>query len=570
MMVMGLSVFSDASAAVVRGGEIVCAVEEERLNRIKHYEGFPWLSVDECLRIAGIQLRDLDAVAIGWNPYLGWGKRISVSLRDSLRNPDLLRTKVNRGGNYLNGIRDIFRLRQSFRQRYGGRIPPVYHVSHHTAHAASSYFVSPFDTARIVVADGVGESATFSIFSGASNAVTRRAMICYPHSLGHLYASVTAFLGFRPTSDEGKVMALASYGEDEHHDLFSSLCRTVRQGDAFRLNTGLLDYHEARMGHFREEWLRQTSMQPRRQNESLDQRHENLACSLQACVERTVLSLLRHDIGMHGNGPLCAAGGVFLNSVLNGRLVRELAPEVFIQPAAGDNGVSIGAALQIASRIDPGFRREAMRHAFLGSEYADAEMRRAIENAGLPYVCPEDIAPLIADEIIAGNVVARFCGRMEFGPRALGNRSILASACHPDMKDILNRKVKHRESFRPFAAAVLLEDVAKYFDSGKESPYMLKVFHFAPAYRDMFPAVRHVDGSCRVQTVTKEENPQLHAVLVALKERTGHGIVLNTSLNIAGEPIVRTPGEAIRLFRSTEVDTLAMGPFVLRKSEGRI
>ena len=566
MNVLGLSVFSDASAALVSGGEIVCAVEEERLNRIKHYEGMPWLAIEECLRISGWTLRDIDAVAVGWNPLLGWGRRVLYSLRDSIARPSALQAKLDRGGNYLHGIRGILQLRAGLSQRYGSPVPRIHYVAHHVAHAASAYFSSPYERATVVVADGVGEAATFTVFRGEADGLRPGMRVLYPHSLGHLYASVTGFLGFRPTSDEGKVMALASYGSDRYNAVFSDLCRVDPGRGTFRLDTALLDYHAVRRGQFGSEWRQRTKLEPRRSDEPLNAAHEDLASSLQACVERTVFSLLRNGSQRNGSErPLCAAGGLFLNSVLNGRLARELAPEMSVQRAAGDNGVSLGAALYVSARDRGAFRRHPMRHAFLGTGYDDADLRRALDRDGGAYTCEKDMNETLAQEIAEGRIVAHFSGRMEFGPRALGHRSILASPVPPGMKDALNARVKHREAFRPFAAAVLLEDVDEYFEDATESPYMLRVFYFRKGVGERFPAIRHVDGSCRVQTVTAEGNPRLHALLVRLRRRTGHGIVLNTSLNVAGEPIVRTPGEAIRLFRTTEVDTLALGPYLLRK-----
>ncbi|MCB2205087.1 hypothetical protein KQI65_10085 [bacterium] len=565
MNILGLSVFCDASAALVSGGEVLCAVEEERLNRIKHFEGMPWLAVDECLRISGMQMRDIDAIAVGWNPWLGWGTRISASLRDSLRRPSALQSKLHRGGNYLQGIRNIIRLRHGFETRFGPTRASIRYVHHHLAHAASAFLASPYEEADVAVADGVGESSTFSLFSGVGNDLQTRMAVSYPHSLGHLYASVTAFLGFRPTSDEGKVMALASFGKDRFRLLFDETCAMGTNGDGFRLKTGILDYHQARHGQFSEEWSVRTKMKPRMRGEELDTSHQDLACSLQSCVERTVFTLLRRELPHAGSRPLAAAGGLFLNSVLNGRLQREMTPDLFVQPAAGDNGVSLGAALHVSSRMDPTFRRTPLRHAFLGTSFDEPQLKDALHYAETAYSRADDITQVISEDIVAGRVVARFDGRMEFGPRALGNRSILASPLHPSMKDILNRKVKHREPFRPFAAALLAEDVDEYFENGGISPFMLKVFYFKPQYRKVFPAVCHVDGSCRLQTVTRDDNPSLHALLMRLKTMTGHGMVLNTSLNVAGEPIVRTPQEALHLFRKTEVDSMALGPFYLRK-----
>jgi len=565
MNILGIGAFCDASASIVAGGRIVCAVEEERLNRMQHYEGLPGLAIDECLRIAGMQMSDVDAVAVGWHPWKGWATRIGKCALDSLRSPQHFRQKAGRGGNYLAGISQILHIRRNVKSRYGIGAPAIHYVPHHHAHAASSYFGSEYERANIIVADGVGESGCVSFFEGRNNKLIHRRAIRYPHSLGHLYASVTAFLGFRPACDEGKVMALASYGSDMFRSVFERICPLTRNGRGFRLDTRVIDYHQAREGIFTPEWLRLTGMTPRRRDDPLEKRHEDLACSLQASIERTVFALLETEFGAGNGVPLCAAGGLFLNSVLNGRLVREYTPHVFIQPASGDNGVSIGAALYVTAKLDAEYRRSPVRHSFYGTSYSERGIAASLEAVSEDVRQPHDRAASMAEDIAAGLVVARFCGAMEFGPRALGNRSILASPSHAHMKDTLNRKVKHREAFRPFAAAMLLEDIGEYFETPSVSPYMLKVFYFKQHYRGMFPAICHVDGSCRLQTVTKDGNPDLYELLIAMKRRTGHGVVLNTSLNVAGEPIVRTPEEALRLLRATDVDVLYMGRYRVEK-----
>lgn len=566
MNILGLSTFADSSAAIVQSGKIICAVEEERLNRVKHYEGMPWLAIEECLAIAGMSLRDIDVIAIGWNPFLGWNTRIAETAKMVLRTPQVLRGKASRGSSYVKGCREIVGLRRRLAGRYPSDEVPqkVLFVEHHLAHAASAFLSSPFERAYVIVADGIGESATISFFVGEGRRLRQMGRVSFPHSLGHLYASVTGFLGFRMTHDEGKVMALAAFGEDNYRGLFSRLVRVDRAPRTIRVDTHLLDYHAARKGMFPPEWVRLTGMTPRRRDEPLARCHRDLACSLQSCLERTMLALL----GVYFPDetlPLCAAGGVFLNSVLNGRIQRHRGNGYFVQPAAGDNGVSVGAALHACSRFDPACGREPLSNVYLGREFTDQEIAEALSAHSMRAEPAADVVREVADLIMSGRVVGWYRGRMEFGPRALGNRSILASPGHVRTKDFVNSKVKHREPFRPFAGSVILEEADDYFEGMRESPFMLKVYRFRPGCASLFPAIRHVDSTCRVQTVTREQNAALHRLLTEIRGRTGHALLLNTSLNVAGEPIVNTPHEAVELMRTTELDALAVGDYLVRK-----
>lgn len=566
MNILGLSVFNDASAAVVVNGRVLAAVEEERLNRIKHYCGMPWLAIGECLDLAGLTLDDIDIVAIGWDIRLGWGTRIGSTLGAFLRNPGFGSGKVSRGGDYLRGCLDIIGLRRELSSRFSPSRPHfrIVSVPHHLAHAASAFLTSEYDRAGVMVADGIGESACVSLFEGRENRLTRSGEIPFPHSLGHGYASVTGFLGFAMTCDEGKVMALASFGEDRYHDLFADLVRV--EAGVLRVDATLLDYHAARQGVFSGKWLRRTGLEPRRPGDPIEREHRDLACSLQLRIEAAVFALLPAKESPEQQTPFCAAGGLFLNSVLNGRIVREYAPAFYIQPAPGDNGVSLGAALYAGARFDPEFRRFPLRSAALGRRFSEDAVQSALKGSGTGFRKSPDIFSETADLIRKGNVVAWFRGRMEFGPRALGNRSILADPAGPFMKETLNARVKHREGFRPFAGSVLREDATGYFQDVSPSPFMLKVFHFRAEYRDRFPAINHVDGTCRLQTVTEADAPDLHTLLKRVKERTGHGMVLNTSLNVAGEPIVNTPAEALALLRKTGVDVLILEDYVIPKT----
>jgi len=567
MNILGLSIFADSSAAIVAGGKIVCAVEEERLNRIKHYDGMPWLAITECLEIANMSLKDIDIIAISLNPFLGWKTRIIETVKSMFFMPEAFRGKVARGSGYIKGCGEILRLRKSLAGMFDRSEvrQKIVFVQHHLAHAASAFLVSPFEVADIIVADGVGECATISFFIGKGIKLSQVGQINLPHSLGHLYASLTAFLGFRITHDEGKVMALAAFGEDNYRGLFSKLVQVNEASKSLKINTKVLDYHAARNGVFSKKWLELTGMRPRRRDGPLNQQHKDLACSLQKCVEERIFSLLEMHFSDSCQIPLCAAGGLFLNSVLNGKIVRGYNDKFFIQPAAGDNGSSLGAALYVSSKIERNYQRHPLVDVNLGKEFKDEEIREALEMHSINPRISSHIFSETADFIAKGKVVGWFRGRMEFGPRALGNRSILASPTIARMKDVVNSKVKHREGFRPFAGSVMLEEAHKYFGGVQESPFMLKVFYFKNIYKNTFPAISHCDYSCRIQTVTQQQD--LYKLLKEIKRRTGYGMVLNTSMNLAGEPIVNMPSEAIEVLNNSELDVLVLGNYIIRKED---
>jgi carbamoyltransferase len=566
MLTLGLGVFDDASSSIVKDGEIVYAIEEERLNRIKHYSGIPFLSIDECLKYSGIRIEELDKIAIGWNPYFGWITRTSESLKSIISNGESANLKFKRGGSYLKGCINILKLKKSLSEKYNFRdkIPPINYVNHHFAHAASVYFTSPYENCNIFVADGIGESDTISFFKAMKGKIKRINSIKYPASLGHLYASITGFLGFKMTCDEGKVMALASYGEDNYRDVFERVFRVGKSPNDLKMDISILDYHSARWGGFSKKWLDMVGMMPRKKGEPLNKKHKDLTCSLQNKIERIVFSLLEQNFPEGKGKPLCSAGGLFLNSVLNGKIINEYTSDYYIFPATGDNGVSIGSALYTNS-LNGTFKKNVIKDAYFGNGYSRDIISNTILKSGIDAEKHDNVFNETAELLEAGKVVGWYRGRMEFGPRALGNRSILANPKPEWMKDLVNEKVKHRESFRPFAAAVLLEDANEYFENLVESPFMLKVFKIKDKYKNIFPAIIHVDNSCRVQTVSKENNPDFYKLLLSIKERSGHGIILNTSMNDAGEPIINTPEEAIRLFKKTKIDVMVLEDYILKK-----
>jgi carbamoyltransferase len=567
MNILGISPFTDSSVTIIQDGKIICAVEEERLNRIKHYKGMPWLAIGECLDIANMSLKNIDIIAIGWNPLLGWKTRIGETIKSMFWMPGSFGSKVSRGSGYWKGCKEILRLKKLLAKRFAPREvrQKIVFVEHHLAHAASTFLSSPYDSANIVIADGVGESATISFFTGKGNNLRRTRQIIFPHSLGHVYASVTAFLGFKMTHDEGKVMALASLGEDKYRGLFSKLVRINSTRETIKIDTKLLDYSEASHGVFSKKWLKLTGMNPRRRDEPLTQQHKNLACSLQKCVEEKIFSLLEMYFSDDPQRPLCAAGGLFLNSMLNGKITRNFNDKFFIQPAAGDNGVSLGAALYANSKIESNYQRQALTDVYLGRKFEDEGIRKALKGKSINPRISNSIFSESAEFIAQSKVVGWFRGRMEFGPRALGNRSILACPTVTNMKDIVNLKVKHREEFRPFAGSVMLGEANEYFEDVQESPFMLKVFYLKKKYRNTFPAISHVDYSCRIQTVTQQQD--LYELLREVRKRTGYGMVLNTSMNLAGEPIVNTPKEAVDILSRSNLDVMILENYIIRKED---
>jgi len=565
MNILGLSVFDDSSATIVRNSEIICAVEEERLNRIKHFSGVPYLAVDECLNLSGMDFGDIDYIAIGWNPYLGWGTRIANSIKHAILDGASAGSKMKRGGSYLKGCLDIIKLKNYFKSKYSGRkIPPIKYVNHHLAHASSAFYTSPFEESKIIVADGVGESETISFYETKNGRIIKIDSIFYPVSLGHLYAAITGFLGFKMTYDEGKTMALASYGEDRYREIFENTFSVKGRRKYFDISA--IDYHSARSGIFSKKWLQVTGMEPRKKNERFEKCHFDLACSLQSHVERSILYLLGNYFPGSEGEPLCSAGGFFLNSVINGKIIDEFTDKYYVFPAAGDNGVSTGAALYINSKFGKAGKKK-ITNAYFGRDYPDEEIYSNLKETGLEIKKSDEVYKETAEILKSGLITGWYSGRMEFGPRALGNRSILADPGFEWMKDRINSKVKHREEFRPFAAAVLLEEAEEYFEKVVESPYMLKVFQIKDKYKHTFPAICHIDGSCRVQTVSEENNPVFYRLLKEIKNKSGYGLILNTSMNDVGEPIINKPSEAVNLFRKTELDVMVMGKYILKKPQ---
>lgn len=569
MLVLGLSNMRDSAAAVVQDGRILAAAEEERFVRIKHATALPVHAIRYCLQEAGVRLADVDGIAVSWK-YWVLGRRAALALGAMVRSPTLFRVK---------GQRSLERLSQEWAElallprylsaRVGpGRYRPVY-LDHHLCHAASTFLVSPFERAAILVVDGASEAHTAMLAVGEGREIRVLERIALPHSLGQFYAALTAYLGFRPDQDEYIVMGLSGYGEPRFAGLLKEHVLRILPHGGVHLNARVLDFHLARVGIFLPGLLRLLGPN-RRPGDALTQRHRDVAASVQAVLEEAMLHLARHLRRLTGAQDLCMAGGVAYNCLANSRIRRELDyGRVFVQPAAGDAGSALGAALWLANRRGDMQSREVIRHVYLGPCFSEEDCRQALQRTGLTWqALPEDgLCERVATELARGRLVCWFQGRMEWGPRALGNRSLLADPRREDMRELINSKVKFREPFRPFAPSVLEERAGDFFDAASPSPFMLFTVPVLPSAKGVLPAVTHVDGTSRIQTVDRETNPRFRKLLEAFERHTGVPVLLNTSFNV-NEPIVCTPDEAVRCFLGSQVDWLVLGNLLVSRPSG--
>ena len=567
MIILGVNFSNDAAAALVRDGEVVAAVAEERFSRRKHDRGFPRAAIDYCLREAGVAIDGIDAVAFFWNP----GRHLET--------PSWKRSAVfGDHSEYLLSVANdllprfgapVDHVDQRFALADGRRLRIVY-VNHHTAHAAAAFFRSNFEDAAILTVDGYGERASTLVADGQGRTITPLLEVEFPHSVGSVYAAVTQYLGYRPNSGEGKVMGLADYGSDRFAERFAELIRPTDTG--FEVDLGFFQYFVARPARVSPRFVERFGP-PRAPESAPEQRHMDVAFALQAATEQVLVHLARIARERTGRRRLCMAGGVALNCVSNTRIVNEAGFEAcYFHPAASDAGTSMGAALAVAHLIEDETRRIHPATDYLGPSYGEAEILAALERAGVPFSRPDDLPASLADvaaRLVAnGFILSWFQGRAEFGPRALGNRSIVADPRRPEMKDVLNARVKFREWYRPFAPSVLEDRCGDFFDSSTPSPYMLRVYFTRPEKREILPAVTHIDGSARVQTVRPDQNARYHALIAAFGRLTGVPVVLNTSFNVRGEPIVNDPGHALRCFFTTDMDFLVLGDYLLEKRPG--
>lgn len=574
MYILGINAYhGGASACLIRDGELVAAAEEERFRRIKYWAGFPSEAIRYCLAEAGVSAYDLDHVGISRDPSANLYRKILFALA---RRPSiaLIRDRLQNAAKVREPKAALV---AALELDPAGLRAQFHNVEHHRAHLASAFFVSPHREAAVLSIDGMGDFSSTMWGIGRDNQLEIQDSISFPHSLGIFYTALSQWLGFPKYGDEGKVMGLAPYGEPHFLEQLRRIVRVQRDG-SFELDLDYFVHHaegaamtweegEPTVGTLFSPRLVNLLGPPRQPRSELTERHHHVAASLQTMLEEAELALVNALQRRSGQKALCLAGGVALNSVVNGKILPQTGFEdIYIQAAAGDAGTSLGVAYYIYHQLLGQPRRYVQEHAYTGPEYGEAEIAAALASQGLT-ASPLDDETLFrrtAELVAAGSVVGWFQGRMEWGPRALGNRSIIADPRRADMKDILNARIKHREPFRPFAPSVLLEATGDYFDQDYPDPFMLKVYGVRPAQRAVIPAVIHVDGTGRLQTVDRATAPRYWQLIAAFAEQTGVPVVLNTSFN-ENEPIVCRPREAIDCFKRTRMDALAIGNFLVEK-----
>jgi carbamoyltransferase len=598
MRILGLSAFyHDSAAAFVQDGEIVAAAQEERFTRKKHDPGFPKRAIEYCLQAAGVSMDDVDYVVFYDKPFLKFDRLVETYLATApsgLRSftiamPIWVREKLFQR-HLLEQLLAQFGSARSLEKR-------LLFTEHHLSHAASAFFPSPFEESLILTMDGVGEWATTTAALGSGNRIEIIREIHFPHSLGLLYSAFTYYTGFKVNSGEYKLMGLAPYGQPRYQREILDHLIDVKSDGSFWMNQEYFNYCTG-LTMTNQKFDALFGGPPRKPEQLIEQRHMDLAASIQAVLEEIVLRLTRALAKETGQRNLCLAGGVALNCVANGKILRDGAfQKIWVQPASGDAGGALGAALaayhifqnQPRHCVSGDAPCDSMKGSFLGPSFPQEEIEKRLRAAGASFTVLRDdeLLDACAKSLAAGEALGWFQGRMEFGPRALGGRSVLGDARSPSMQSVLNLKVKYRESFRPFAPAVLREDVADWFELNQDSPYMLLVADvvksrrkaMTPEEQALFgiaklnvprsdiPAVTHVDYSARIQTVHQETNPRFYHLIRRFKELTGCPVIVNTSFNVRGEPIVGSPEDAFRCFMGTEIETLAVGNCFLRKED---
>jgi len=573
-VILGINTFhAGSAAALIIDGEPVAAIAEERLNRIKYYAGFPKLSINKCLEIAGLNFSDVDAVAVGRDSSANLHKKLEFALRHptKLLNLARMRTKSKTFDDLKSLIVsecEIDRTKLKFK---------THNVEHHLAHTASAYFVSEWEKCAGITIDGSGDFVSCLLSECVGSEIRPLKKIFVPHSLGTLYTAVCQFIGYPKYGDEGKVMGLAPLGTDVYHDFFEKILKPTDNG--FELNPEYFLPFGANQGMeitdagemvvhrlYSDLFLRELG-EPREKYGEITQREMDIAFGLQRIFEKYYMFLLDSLHKLVPTTKISMAGGCVLNSVANGKLLVETPfRETCIQPAAGDDGLAIGSALYVSNTVLKEGKRWVMSNSYLGDEHSDSFIKSELERYQMSYrqLDREQLLEKTSEEIKAGNVVGWFQGKMEWGPRALGNRSILAHPGFPNMKDILNARIKHRESFRPFAPTVLQERQNELFEQNHPSPFMLHVYKIRPEWRERLSAVNHVDDTGRLQTVARDENPLYYDLIKKFESKTGIPVILNTSFN-ENEPIVCQPYEAIECFLRTKMDVLVIGSFFCRK-----
>lgn len=572
--ILGINTFhAGSSAAVVVDGIPIAAIAEERLNRTKYFAGFPKLAILKCLEIASLKFSDIDAVAVGRDSSANLHKKLEFAIKNPSRLLNL--AKIRQKSKGFDDLKTMIAKECGVEEailRFES-----YNVEHHLAHTASAYFASEWEYSAGITIDGSGDFVSCLMSECVGSEIRPLQKIYVPHSLGTLYTAVCQFIGYGKYGDEGKVMGLAPLGSDEYAEFFQGMLRPTSKG--FELNPDYFLPFGANQGMeindsgemivhrlYSDKFIQELG-EPREPYSEITKRDENIAFGLQRIFEKYYLRLLALLHERLPTSRISMAGGCVLNSVANGKLLIETPfRETCIQPAAGDDGLSLGAALYVSNSILKEGVRWKMENAYLGDEYSDHYIRTELERYKLRYVelDRDELLDRTSDEIMNGNVIGWFQGRMEWGPRALGNRSILAHPGFPNMKEILNARIKHREAFRPFAPSVLVERQTEIFEQDHPSPFMLHVYKIRPEWRDRLSAVNHVDDTGRLQTVSRHENPLYYDLISKFGEKSGIPVILNTSFN-ENEPIVCQPFQAIECFMRTKMDVLVIGSFFCQK-----
>lgn len=559
MHILGISCFyHDSAACLIRDGKIVSAIEEERLSRIKHDNSFPFKAVNQCLKEGNVAIDKIDYVGFYEKPFLKFDRILQTFVETF---PLSFPFFYNAIPSWLN---EKLRIKSIIKNKLGFKRDIVF-VDHHTSHASSAFFVSGFDKAAILTVDGIGEWKSTGLYIGENNAISALKEINFPDSLGLFYSTITAYLGFKINDDEYKVMALASYGKPRYEKEFRRMI-DIKLDGSFKLDMKYFAYKSEQKMWSRE--MEKLLGPPRKPNEKITRRHEDIACTLQKITEEAMIKIANHMHDMTKLDSLCIAGGVGLNSVVNGRLRKETPfKRIFIQPAATDAGGALGVAYYIYNQMLKEKGNYVMKDAYHGPSFTNDFIKKFLDDNEIPYeILKEDgLVKKTAQLLASDKIVGWFQGKMEWGPRALGNRSILANPINPEMKDILNKKVKHREPFRPFAASVLAEKAKNFFEIDYDSPFMIVVFKVKEDKLKAIPAVTHVDGTCRLQTVNRDENRLYYELIKEFDKLTGVPLILNTSFNVKGQPIVCTPQESYDTFANTYMDCLAMNNFMVFK-----
>src|SRR6185437_10455560 len=576
MLILGLNMFhADASAAIIDDGKVLFAIAEERLNRKKHFAGFPALAVKACLEAAGARISDLDHVAVGQDSDAHLAKKVQYAVANPTRILNFIKMRQRK-----EAMRDVRSLLATSLDADASCMKfQEHHVEHHLAHIASAYYCSPWDRAAGFSYDGSGDFVSTMMARCEGNSIEVLERVFLPHSLGSFYTMLCEFIGYKKYGDEGKVMGLAPYGKDTYCEKLRQLIHLRNGGFQLEMqyfqplgsNQGmevLADGSVELARHF-SDCMRYLFGEPREPHSEITQRDMDLAFAMQQRFEEVFFHLLNQVYKKVPCQNLAMAGGCALNSVANGKVFTETPfRQTWIQPAAGDEGLAIGAALHTYHSVLNQPRSYELKNSYLGSEFSDSQIEQTLKSCRLKYrkLAREQLLEKVADQIAAGNVVGWFQGRMEWGPRALGNRSILAHPGLATMKDVLNARIKHREWFRPFAPSIMAEHQNEYFEHDHPSPFMLHVYKIRHEKRAKLCAVNHVDDTGRLQSVSHAENPLYYDLIAAFHRETGIPALLNTSFN-ENEPIVCAPEEAIDCFKRTRMDVLAIGPFLALKSE---